>query len=137
MDPYDEKAIGPDDIIIRRINPAQHVVIDENRKCRRISSKAFHPSTNGGMSVDIEELILAAELDPRQYVTTPKYIGSVAFSAGSARVANLLVGYDPLPKNPYHGEVWGNPRPDRFTGTQKRKLIAASEWYVEIPGVEI
>jgi hypothetical protein len=137
MEPYDEKAIAPDDLIIRRIDPFQHIVTDENRKCRRISSKAFSPSTNGGMSVDIEKLILAAGLDPRQYVTTPKYIGSVAFSAGSARAAKLFVGYDPLPENPFHGEVWGNPRPDRFTGTQKKKLAAASEWYVQIPGVEI
>ena len=49
--PYDEPEIEADRSIIRRINPVQHVIRDDNRNCRRISSKAFKPSSgvNAGM----------------------------------------------------------------------------------------
>lgn len=139
MEPYDEPEIEAAETLIRRIDRTQHVVRDENFNCERISTKAFSPSSepNGGMSVDIKRLIEQAGLDAREYVTTPKYIGSVAFSAGAARDENLLVGYDPSPDNPYHGEVWGENRPNRFTRAQKNALLAASVWFVEIPGVEI
>lgn len=89
------------------------------------------------MSVDIERLIVDAGLNPREYVRTPKYIGSVAFPVSAARDAKLLVGYDPLPDNPHHGEVWGNDRPNRFTRPQQKALNGACTWYVEIPDVEI
>jgi len=139
MEPYDENEISAGDVIIRRINPRQHVVWDENRSCSRISSKAFSPSSgpNDGMSVDIEQLMLSDGVDPRQYVTTPVFTGSVAFSAGSARALGLLVGYDPLPTNPYYGEVWGGSRPNRLSQRQKKGLAEASRWYVELDGVDI
>lgn len=139
MEPYDEPEILADDAIIRRIDPSQHVVFDENANCNRVSTKAFSPSSgpNEGMSVDLERLISAAGLDAQKFVTTPKYIGSVVFNTGSARAAELLVGYDPLPENPYHGQVWGQNRPNRFSRTQKTALMEASEWFVELPGVEI
>ncbi len=75
--PYDEPKIGDEDVIIRRINPDQHVVGDDNRKQKRISSKAYNKSTglNEGMSVDIEALIMADGLDPRIYVQTPVFTG--------------------------------------------------------------
>lgn len=139
MEPYDENQIDASDTIIRRINPQQHVVWDENRGCSRISSKAFSPSSgsNDGMSVDIEQLMLSDGVDPRQYVTTPVFTGSVAFSAGAARAWGLMVGYDPLWTNPYHGEVWGGSRPNRFSQRQKRGLAEASRWYVELDGVDV
>jgi len=89
------------------------------------------------MSVDLEANIIAANLDPKEYVTTPIFTGSVSFLAGAARGLNLWVGYDPIPDNPYHGEVWGNPRPNRFSGSQKKGLHNACEWYVPLVGVEI
>jgi hypothetical protein len=139
VQPYDEKKIKPEEVIIRRINPVQHVVWDENRGCNRISSKAFSPSSgeNGGMSVDIEDLILEGGHNPKQYVTTPIFTGSVAFSADNVRNLGLRIGYDPIQENPYHGEVWGSPRANRFSNPQKKGLLAASEWYVEIEGVSL
>lgn len=139
MDPYDEEDIQADHNIIRRINPDQHVVWDGNHDCRRVSSKAFTPSSgeNGGMSVDIEAKIMDDEIDPRKYVTNPIFTASVAFLASAARTRNLWVGYDPLPENPYHGEVWGNHRPNHFTRAQKKGLQAASVWYVRLDGVEL
>lgn len=142
VDPYDEPNIGVDDTIIRRIDPEQHGAWDDDRKCNRISSKAFKSSSIPpyGMSVDVLALMQAAGVNPREFVTTPKFRGSVAFTAGSLRSAGLLVGYDPLEAtvdceaNPYHGEVWGNPRPDRFTKPQERAMMNSCEWFVEIEG---
>lgn len=137
--PHDHDEIANDDFLIRRIDPKQHVVQDDNLNCRRLSSKAFQPSSEegGGMSVDIEKLIQSDGLDPPTYVASPKYMGSIRFTAGAARAVNLLVGYDPLPENPYHGEVWGESKPNRFSRTQQKAICAASEWLVAISGVEI
>lgn len=89
------------------------------------------------MSVDIEDLILEGGHNPKQYVTTPIFTGSVAFSADNVRNLGLRIGYDPIQENPYHGEVWGSPRANRFSNPQKKGLLAASEWYVEIEGVSL
>lgn len=148
VEPYDEPEIEGKDIIIRRVNPTQHVVPDENTGGRRTSSKLFNPSSEpkgkGGMSVDILKLIAEAGLDAEEFVTTPVYTGSVCFKAEAARMAGLRIGYDPIKDvagvedNPYHGEVWGpNDRPNRFTRAQKKALVDASEWFVKLPGVEI
>jgi len=136
-EPYDEERIGSTDTIIRRINPIQHVVWDNNRECHRISTKAFSPSSGerGGMSVDIESLILESDDDPKKYVTTPTFTGSVTFFANDARKLDLVIGYDPIFENPYHGEVWGSARPNRFSNPQKKGLMAASTWYVELKDV--
>lgn len=139
VEPYDEEEIESADTIIRRINPNYHVVNDENLGCRRVSTKAFSPSSgeNGGMSVDVESLIIKGGQNPEEYVTTPIFTGSVKFIADDIRKLGLIVGYDPIPDNPYHGEIWGAERPNRFTKSQKRGLMRASEWYVKLEDVEI
>jgi hypothetical protein len=138
-EPHDHSEIEAEGLLIRRIDPIQHVVPDENRNCRRISTKAFQPSSEpkGGMSVDLKQLMDEAAVDARNFVTTPKHIGSVYFKASAARTADLLVGYDPLNDNAYHGEVWGKNRPNRFSKTQSQALLNACSWFVEIPDVEI
>ena len=138
--PYDEPEIEPDDIIIRRINPSQHVIFDSNRGCDRISTKAYTPSSEqyGGMSVDIESLILSASLIPQNFVTNPIFTGAVYFSAQIIRSFGLRIGYDPIPGNPYHGEVWGPAeKPNKFTGSQKVRLAESASWYVAIPNVQL
>lgn len=145
VDPYDERKIGNDDIIIRRINPKQHVVWDSNRQQNRISSKAYSKSSGlkEGLSVDIEALILADNLDPRTFVQTPIFTGAVAFSASVIRGLSLWVGYDPVkndpdaPDNPYHGQVWLPAQKKQFSEKQKSGLAQAATWYVVIPGVEV
>jgi hypothetical protein len=92
---------------------------------------------NAGMSVDLEALIVTAGLDPHAYVTNPRWIGSIRFTAGDLRAEEFKVGFDPLdeeppsqPANPYHGEVWGS-----FSRGKQRKLAALATWYVALPGV--
>jgi hypothetical protein len=125
--PHDHAEILQGDLLIRRIDPQQHIVPDENRNCRRLSSKAFQPSSGegGGMSVDIERLISDAGLVPSEFVTSVP------------RADGLLVGYDPLPDNPYHAEVWGGDRPNRFSNGQRKAIAKSAQWFVQIDGVEI
>lgn len=139
IEPYDENQIEADDTIIRRINPVQHLVDNHNTGTKRVSTKAFSPSSeeNGGMSVDIEKLILEDGQEPKQFVTTPTFTGSVSFSAKEIRDLNLRIGYDPRPENPYHGEVWGERRPNRFSKGQKNTLLSTAKWYVKLDNVEL
>lgn len=140
MDPYDEADIANDAPIIRRVNPDQHVVPDHNTGRERISSKLFSPSSepNGGMSVDFPHLMDRDGVDVADFVTTPVFSGSVSFPASAAREQDLWIGYEPIDGNPYHGEVWRPPPPThRFTNTQKKALMQASEWFVELDGVDI
>lgn len=131
--PHDHPGIGPDDGIIRRVSE-HHVVTDEKTGGKRLSSMAFKPSTgeNAGMSVDLQAQIEEAGFDARAYVTTPRWVGSVRFRAGDLRSENFQVGYDPVPDNPHHGEVWGT-----FSRAQQRRLRQLCEWFVPINGVVI
>lgn len=146
VEPYDEQEIENDDVIIRRIDPQQHVVWDHDRECKRVSTKAFQASTklNSGMSVDVEELVQRDGIDPREWVTSPRFRGSVFFLTEVVRNLGLRVGYEPIEEdgtveaNPYHGEVWGpEEKPYKFTQSQQKKIHAAVEWYVELDGVAI
>ena len=130
--PYDCGGIKGIDGVIRRISK-EHIVPDGNGG-KRISSMAFKKSSgpNGGMSVDLERLIVQAGLEPREYVTNPRWMGSVRFTASALRKEELMIGRDPLEDNPYHGEVWGN-----FTSSKVKRLQRLVEWYVVIEGVRL
>jgi hypothetical protein len=131
--PHDHDGIAATDGVIRRISD-QQLVDDPKSGGRRISSMAFKASTglHGGMSVDLQQSIQAAGLNARNYVTTPKWMGSLRFEAGGLRAEGLMVGFDPLPDNHHHGEVWG-----KFSKPQQRRLIAMAVWFVPISGVSI
>lgn len=131
--PHDHAEILDKDFVIRRISE-QQISTDELTGRRRISSLAFKPSTgnNASMSVDIEKLIIQAKIDPRTFVSSPRWIGSVRINVGAIRTNRNIVGFDPLPDNPYHGGVWGN-----FSKSTQKFLRRSSSWYVEIPDVSI
>ena len=133
--PHDNQGISSTDGIIRRI--PEHWIVTEANGRRRLSSLAFSPSSepNGGMSIDLQAQIEEAGLDGREFltVTNPQCIGAIRFEAGALRGVNLQVGFDPLPSNPHHGEVWGN-----FTNAMKRQTLPSlARWFVEIDGVAI
>jgi hypothetical protein len=132
--PHDHPGILVTDGVIRRISEQQIVYDDKAAGGRRISSLAFKASAglNGGMSVDLQMEIEAAGLDARQYVTTPRWMGSIRFEAGSLRAESLQVGFDPLPDNPYHGEIWGD-----FSRSKVRRLRELCQWFVPIDNVSI
>ena len=133
--PHNRAGIGPTDGIIRRIS--EQWIVDGPGGIEQRSSMAFNPSSgpNGRMSVDLQAQIEEAGLNCREFLstTTPQYTGSVRFETGKLREAGLQVGFDPLPTNPHHGEVWG-----KFTDSmRKRTLPSLASWFVEIPGVAI
>ena len=137
MEPFDDPDLLDDDLLIRRIDPENHLTTCHDTNSKKISTKAFCASSglNGGMSVDIPKHMQAESVDPYEYVTTPKYVGSVVFSAGSARGVELVAAHDPIEDNPYHGQVWRQGSSTRFTTRQKRCLLEASSWFVPIPDV--
>ncbi len=130
--PHDHEEIGPTDGVIRRVS--HHFLTPGPDGNLRLSSMAFKPSsgTNGGMSVDLEQSILDAGLDVRTHVTSPQFIGSVRFTAGSLRAEKLMVGFHPIPGNDHHGEVWGTS-----AKSVQRRLAQLAEWFVPIEGVTL
>ncbi|RXH32020.1 hypothetical protein XH94_32500 [Bradyrhizobium zhanjiangense] len=128
--PHDHQEILDGDDIIRRISDEQCITTAEGT--RRVSSIAFQASSgpNGGMSIDIKRSIEEAQLVAAEFVTTPKWIGSVTMKAAVPRSVGLMVGYDPLPDNVHHGEVWG-----KFDRKKSKHLQRNSQWFVPIPGV--
>lgn len=129
--PHDAPDIAPDDGLIRRISDRQ-IITDADGQ-RRISSLAFKPSSSGrypGMSIDLEQQLREAGVDPQNFVTTPAWTASVRLITGHVRGEGLQVGSHPLPTNPYHGEVWGIQ-----SKGQQRKLQSMATWFVAMPGV--
>lgn len=141
VQPHDDVKLLPDGGVIRHINPDAHVTDDENTGKRRISSNAFSCTSGDpdfGMSVDIEQLLIAARMKTDAMV--PEGYGAVRLRIGDIRDIGLKVGSDPIPQNspdgavenPFHGQVWG-VRP-RF----RRKLHElVNGWVKELPGIEI
>ena len=132
--PHDHQGILPEDGVIRRVSEHQ-IVLDRDGQ-RRMSSLAFQPSSpvhGGGLSVDLHREIEESGLNAVQFVTTPRWIGSVRFTAQQLRNEGLLVGFDPLPPdNPFHGEVWG-----QLSTGKKKRLLTLAQWFVPIPGVSL
>ncbi|MEP2877961.1 MAG: hypothetical protein ABJL55_05350 [Roseibium sp.] len=131
--PHDHEEILNEHHVIRRISP-HHVVPDEKSPTgSKISTMAFRPSSgpNGGMSVDIENLIIENGLDPKEFVISPPFIGAVKLLVEQLRANDFVVGYDPLPDNEFHGEVWG-----RFSKSKQRKLVDQSVYLVEPSGFQ-
>ena len=131
--PHDHDEILSSDQVIRRVSE-QQIVFDPKIGGRRIASLLFNPSmgANGGLSVDLRRQIEEDGVDPRKYVTDQRWPGSVYFTSGALRENGFQVGYDPLPNNPYHGEIWGS-----FTPKSKKKLRQLCDWFVPIEGVVI
>jgi len=82
------------------------------------------------MSVDLPREIESAGHDAKAYVSTPPSIGSVLFVAEHFRNQSLMVGHDPLPTNPHHGQVWG-----KFSKSKQNTLLKVATWLVPIADV--
>lgn len=132
--PHDHTGIVNDDHVIRRIN--KEWIIDDPKVPggKRITSVALEPSSgpNGGLSIDLKRQIEEAGYDAKQWVSTPKFTGSIILRTGDLRSENFMVGYDPQDGNPYHGEVWG-----QFSRGRKKKVMSMSSWFVPIEGVAL
>jgi hypothetical protein len=131
--PHNHDGILAEDLVIRRVT-AEWAIYDAKIGGKRLSSMAFRKSSglNGGMSIDLKRQIEEAGVDPKHWVTSPTWIGSVTLGVGVLRAEAFQVGYDPLPDNPYHGEVWG-----QFSKGQQKRLLSSCAWFVPIPDVAL
>jgi len=130
--PYDDPDIRNGDGLIRHI-PEHHIVLDKNTGYRRLSTGAFSEFSKppGGMSVDLERPMIEAGLDPLAMLPNPDF-GAVRLIAGEMRELGHKVGRNPLPQNPYHGEVWGIG-PGRGA---KKRIMERSVWLKKPPGLD-
>jgi hypothetical protein len=132
--PHDHEEILPNDGIIRGVS-TQHIVHDPKAiGGKRVSSSMlFNPSSgnNGGVSVDLQRLIEENGFDAKLYLRT-RFVGLVRFEAYQLRDEGFKVGYDPIEKNPYHGEVWGS-----FSTAKKKKLFQLCTWFVPLKDTQI
>lgn len=139
--PHDHQEVSGSERFIRRISE-QFLVRARDGNGKRLSSATLTPSSPEedpycGLSGDLEALIIADNLDPRVYVTTNN-IGAISLAVEDFRNSELLVGYDPLDENKYHGAVWPNEeRSAKLTEGKRKKLMRQASWYVSIPGVRI
>ena len=130
--PHDHAEIANDSGVIRRIS--DYYLTPGPSGKRQVSTMALQQSkgVNGGMSVDLEQSILEAGIDVITHVTSPQFLGSIRFVASELRSEDLMVGYDPLPDNAHHGEVWGN-----LSKGKQRRLLKKAAWCVEISNAVI
>jgi hypothetical protein len=131
--PHDDASLTNDGGVIRRIHPTYHVLRDDNSGSARITSAAF-TATKGEpdnpMSVDIEQDLVAAGLAADAMV--PEGFGAVRIPIGDVRGHGMRVGSEPIPDNPYHGEVW-----DVKDSKSKKLLKAVDKWVRPLPGVSL
>ena len=129
--PYDDDTIGPDDYVLRRINPDHHLAPTDHGY--RLSSSAFsesgaNVSKYGGMSCQLERLA------PNALDGLPEGWGLVKVRAGIVRAKGYLVGLDPVPGDDAHTCVWGGPQ-----GKPGRKVPIKDgdyEWVLRPPKMQ-
>jgi len=130
--PHDDPDILPEHGLIRLISRQHHVVWDGNKQVWRVSSGAFSESNDGGMSVDLEALLVAAGVAVLINVPSGDDWGAMRLPVGSVRAEGLRIGSDPLPHNPYHGAVWGI---GNRNGVKKR-LLRMATWLKPLRNVD-
>lgn len=136
--PHDDSDIQPHNGLIRNVNPDYHVVWDDNKQVHRLSTAAFSDSRiNGGVSVDLEELMHQAGLANTARIPLHPGWGAVRLETGHVRGLGLKVGRnpitstDPSENNPYHGEIWGV----RKRKSIQKQLVQLAVWIKKAAGI--
>ncbi len=115
--------VSPDTELFRRVSPDQ-VVVDETRRCLRMSSAAFRQSE---MSIYLQDVLAAANREPASVIETEAYRKHflAAFQARVALDLSLEVRRS-LGDDEAHGDVVG-----KKTNQQRdKKLSRAARWIV-------
>jgi hypothetical protein len=117
--PHDHADILAGHHVIRHVMP-NDLHTEQSTGVRRVASGAYSESSDahGGMSVDIEEWVVADGLASLHYVDDETH-GAVRINVGTLRATGFQVGWDPLPENPHHGAVWGIGN-----GSRRKRRIA-------------
>jgi hypothetical protein len=140
--PHDHDEILNGHRVIRGVSN-EFVHRDKEGRPLRLSSALLEPSSANvdpycGLSVDIEQLMLAHGIDAATHASNRHFLGSIAFTVNSFRSRNFLVGYDPLQENPCHGGIWQDAaRGSKLTRGTKMSPLREATWYVAIDGIPI
>lgn len=138
--PHNHTQILDSDYVIRLISSEWQVLDEKFPEGKRLSSVAWEPSSelNGGVSVVLESLLIADELNIPEFITSSRYPASIKMNVGSIRQHNFQVGYDPvkdepsISDNPYHCQIWG------VTTKGKQNLLKnISSWVVALNNVSL
>jgi len=132
VEPHNDPDIRDSDGLIRYINPDYHLVPDPKVGGLRLSTAAFSESNKppGGMSVDLERLMIEDGLDSLSRLPTTDF-GAVRFEARILRDNGHMVGSDALPENPYHASVWHPSKGKR----QKERMMGWITWLKKPTGL--
>jgi hypothetical protein len=114
--PHDHQDILNEHHVIR--HTTRRDIVFDGQGGTRLGSGAFSESDTGGMSVDIEEWMIADGLTALHYVTEPTD-GAVRISVVALRTLGFQVGWDPDGGHPHHGLVWGIGN-----GSKRKRRIA-------------
>jgi hypothetical protein len=124
--PHNHEDILDSHHVIRHTTP-NDLVTDVDTGERRISSGAYSESSDGGMSVDIEDWMIRDGIVALHYVIEPSH-GATRINVGALRALGFQVGWDPKISNPHHGAVWGLTNSKRRTKVAKlAKLLRKAE----------
>lgn len=131
--PHDDAGLRTDSLLIRHINPAQHVYFDENLNRARVASSAFSATSGDphyGMSVDLAQLL--EETSQPHAAMVPSGFGAVSLRVSDVRALSLQVGSDPVEGNEFHGQAWGVK-----TTTRKKLQRIVVDWVVPLDNVSL
>jgi len=122
----------PEFRLIRTIRSPYQVVQDQLTGQYVLSSAAFKPTSDGLVSVDLEQLLDQDGLDPlAMYPALDRHVAAAAHTAGHVTSLGLTVCHDPTKKNWYHGGIGG-----KFTGKISRDLASGADFLIEIDQAE-
>lgn len=115
---------------LRTLQAPEQVIFDPAEGCWKPSSVAFKAQSDGTVSVDLEEMLIAdgRPLDHR-YPRVSRAVGLIAHSVDRLTTAGFTVRHVPIEGNPYHGEARG-----KLPGAVRRELAATCEIIVPLDG---
>ncbi len=116
--PHDHADILDGYHLIRHTTP-NDLAFDQSLGAKRLSSGAFSESSDGGMSVYVEEWMVADGLGPLNYLSDSTH-GAVRLNVGQLRALGFKVGWDPDNGPRHHAAVWGIGN-----GSKRKKKIWA------------
>jgi hypothetical protein len=123
--PEDDPSISDDTALYRRIDPRYHLVWDENRGCRRVTSGAL---SGLEMSVALGDALVELGRSPETLLDRYPDQYLITFPARAARERGQAVRRDPVDDEHAHGLVIG-----KKNLSCRRTLLQAARWVVAPP----
>ena len=113
--PHDGGQISREDWVVRQVSSEWIVPDPKFPQGQRLTSVVWEPSSglNGGLSVNLESLILEQGIRSESFLISQRYPASIKMNLGLIRDYGFLIGFDPinndaeLPDNPCHCQIWG------------------------------